>query len=502
MSLQAKFLLLIGTLGLSVVGSLSAAWWAFGVLHRELVNPVTSVSTVLDGLSHIKRATTEQSEILLTADHPGRGTEPSASPTKPGASGAERFREASAEIDRRLDLLEQDAWTHARLGPSTLRNLKRRVRDAQASGERWLAEPDHHAERDEYLRVLHQAQHLIEKTESHILADAGAAMRYGEVVQQRLRFWLLSVLGAGALASVLAVILLRRWVLRPVVLLRQAATRIAQGDFQHRVPVVGRDEMSSLSAEVNHMAAMVHMMQEERAERERLAAIGGMVRRVVHNLRNPLSGIRSLAEVTRTDMPPGSENQQSLDLIVTTVDKFERWLSELLDSTSPTIVAAHEHPVRPWLAEIVDLHRPMAHGRNVELVLDAADAPDTAVFDAKHMDHALAAILSNAIEVSPPNSKVWVRACPSMDGSAWEVRITDQGPGVPEQLRGRIFEPHFTTKPHGFGIGLAIAQQVVNAHGGRVCVEDPPCRTGNRVGACFIVRISLGNTRVVPMSNG
>ncbi len=513
MSLQTKFLLLIGTLGLAVVGSLGAAWWAFGVLHRELVNPVTSVSTVLDGLSHIKRATTKQVEVLSGTGRAHDGEPPPATADTPGDSRTDRFREAGATIDHWLGLLERDAWTHARLGPSTLRNLKLGLREAQDAGERSLIISDEAAalvragDQDESagaqkaadaaqshsLNKLRELHDLIEKTESHILVDATEAILYGQIVQQRLLIWLLSVLAAAALASVLAVILLRRWVQRPVASLRQAAARIAQGDFQHRVPVVGRDELSSLSAEVNHMATMIHVMQEERAERERLAAIGGMVRRLVHNLRNPLSGIRSLAEVTRMDLKPGSENRQSLDLIVSTVDTFERWLNDLLDSTSPTWIATHRRQVRPWLADVVDSHRPMAQSRSVRLVLDAADAPETAVFDAAHMDQAMAAILSNAIEVSPPNSSVRVRACASADGQAWEVQVTDQGPGVPQELRSRIFEPHFTTKHQGHGIGLAFAQQVVRAHGGRLSVDDAAPGDGNRYGACFVVRIPFGN---------
>src|SRR5262249_31766959 len=152
----------------------------------------------------------------------------------------------------------------------------------------------------------------------------------------------------------------------------------------------------------------------------------------------------------------------------------ERWLNELLDTTAPAKVHPRPHQVRPWVKEVLASHRSAAQSRGVDLQLDDAGAPHIAVFDAHHMEQAVAAILSNAIEASPPGRAVQVRVSDSESSGAWEIRITDQGPGVPKDLRQKIFEPHFTTKSRGHGIGLAIARQVVLAHGGRVSVDTAP----------------------------
>jgi signal transduction histidine kinase len=510
MSLRHKFALLIGMFGLAVAGSLGAAWWSFTVLDRELTGPFLSANNVLDALGHIKRQAGEQRELLRDradtdvgplatgaheAEDSGRRDvavgDSAASPViaQPGPDVATRYQERGTAIVRWLQQLETGEAYRTRIGPGTWRDLKSRILQADVLAARWFESGDGQARRQAG-EVLFQIHEVIEKTELRILSDARTALGYGQIVRTRLLLWLGSVFLVAVLTSVLGVVLLNRWVQHPVATLRHAAARIAVGDFKHRVPVVGHDELSLLSGEVNHMAAMVHELQEQRVEQERLAAVGGMVRRLVHSLRNPLSGIRALAEVTRQDVPDRPRPRENLELIVSTVDTFEKWLGELLDSTSPAAVTLKEHPVRPWIERLVDAHRPLAQGKGIELVVSTEAAPETAVFDELHMDHALAAIITNAIEASPSHSCVGVDVRNAPDG-AWEIRVLDTGPGIPAELRRRVFEPHFTTKQRGHGIGLAVAQQVLAAHGGRVSVEGASGGDCEATGACFVARLPV-----------
>src|SRR5262249_50007142 len=161
-----------------------------------------------------------------------------------------------------------------------------------------------------------------------------------------------------------------------------------------------------------------------------------------------------------------------------------KWLTDLLTATRPMSLQPEITHVTPWLIGLVDAHRPLAQTLGVDLRL-SADGPGDACFDARHMEHAVSAILSNAIQAasSPaaggqvhPSVEVQVRAeaaQPREDGQSWSINVQDTGPGVPPQLREAIFRPYFTTKPDGNGIGLAVALQVVKAHGGRIDVESP-----------------------------
>jgi len=179
---------------------------------------------------------------------------------------------------------------------------------------------------------------------------------------------------------------------------------------------------------------------------------------------------------------------------VSTVDRFERWLTELLNTTSPMNVHIRPSNVREWLSDVVEIHRPMAQMKGIELIVNTDNAPREADFDPSHMDHALAAILSNAIEATPKKGKVWVDVHGVDD--KLEIRVIDQGPGIAKELLAKVFVPHFTTKQHGTGMGLALSQQVVRAHHGRITVGNAMGEEAGQSGACFSIRLPLKATGI------
>jgi len=524
MTLLRKFVLLLTLLALGIMASGFAAFWSFRFLRNELGSPFQSSVNVLSQLSTIKRNVEVQARIIASLVQPPELPGPSAADSatvdaqRQESAGAgfrevdtglfpvtllqsrratptehETFAQRTASTISAIDLLEADTWYRSRVGGATWRNIKARVQEVTSLAVPLLTEvqPSDSSVIRRTLREYFEIHELIEKTEQRILIDAGDAVRHGDSVQRSLLTWLMSVLLVGALGSVLAFILLRRWVHRPVAALREAAAHIAQGNLRYRIEVHGGDELAQLSKEVNHMAEMVNVLQEERIDRERLAAIGGMVRRLVHNVRNPLAGIRGMAELTRMDMPVGTEHRDNLDMIVSTVDTFERWLNELLATTTPTNLQRRPTKVVPWMQCIVEVHRPMAQSKGVELVMEADDAPEEAVFDPTHLDHALAALVSNAIEATPEGGKVWVRAKRSTEPGKWEVHIIDQGGGIPPEIVSKVFEPHFTTKRRGTGMGLAMSQEVIRAHGGRIHHETASNPSKQQIGTIFVIRLPL-----------
>lgn len=504
MTLQIKFLLLIGTLLLAVVGSIAAAWWSLHTVHTEVAAPFRSVTVVLGELGHLKRQVERTAMAIgpVAADgEPAagsrigrRGTDGPLAARRAGEQDVVEVEAAARTAKVHVQNLERNDWYRQRVGMSTWGSVRSRLATVLEGAQRWVRDGDEAARavahRDSF--VLHE---LIEHTELRILDDARVAVVYADRLRRTLAWWLGSVFLAAGLTGTLAVVLLRRWVQRPVAELRLAASRIAAGDFKHRVAVEGGDEIGQLMGEVNHMAEMVDQYQRETVERERLAAVGQMVRRIVHNVRNPLAGIRGLAEVTRMDMPERSEGRENMTLVVNTVDAFERWLTDLLESTKPLDLEPRPTALLPWVQGVVQTHLTGARAKGVLVDVHAEGAPVAAEIDTRHMDHALAAVLANAIDAAPAGSRVELLIGPSETGEGFEVRIRDHGPGVPEELRDRIFEPHFTTKPHGTGIGLALARQIMRAHGGQIILE-PPSRNGLAAsGACFRLWAPLRSER-------
>ncbi len=469
MTLQRKFILLIVLLGASVSLSLGMAIFSFGLLQQEVADRFADMAGELNALSEIKQ------ELTSIASSP---------------PGVEEASVTAASV-RMMDSLER-LETH----PTYLEDVGRRPAEQLRERLTLLGGPGLlDADRREEARL---AIRLVTSMEDRLSEGVRLAVGHADALRGRLVRVVSIALSSTLLVCALSVLLVRRWVLRPVTDLRRAAGEFASGNLSHRAPVRGADELGLLSAEVNQMAETVAAMQEERIQRERLAATGEMIRQLAHNLRNPLSGIRGLAELTRSRLQSGSDEHENQGRILATVDRFEKWLSDLLSSTTPLEIQLADHDPRRWLEGAIGAHRPAAEVREISIRSDVDAAPASARFDAARLEQALVAVLSNAIELSPDRGLIQVTAAVCEDGQSWQVRVEDQGPGVASELTERIFEPHFSRKTGGFGIGLAVAQKVAIGHGGRIAVEQGLARpadtspmAGNGHGAAFVIRLPI-----------
>ncbi len=486
MKLQFKFLCLMGFLGLAVGANVGTAWWAIRSLERELTWPLNSMQTVLDGLREARSGVERQAEAIGLLRGAG-GARVMPETANPEARAA--FDQACDEVEARFEALEALPTFQLRSGVSTTRNLRERMGRIRDLGDDWFG--GNTSVGDELGSQVVRMLELIDRVQGRIITDAALAVDFGEDLRRSVLF----VLGISVLITLvcvaLGVLFVRRWVLRPVDRLRAAALRYASGDLSHRVNVTGRDELSTLGAEFNVMAETITSMQRERVERERLAAVGEMARRIVHNLRSPLAGIRSLAEVSRQEADEGSDIREAQTRIVSTVDRFEVWLQDMLRASAPLELEPSACEPRRWLRDVVDAQQATAEGKGVSIELDDSRAPGSAVFDRRHLEHALVALIANAIEATDQGGRVGVGVFSDEAGGRWSVRVADQGPGVGEGEAERIFRPYYTTKAGGTGIGLALAQRVARQHGGEIRVANRPGPPQGPGGAEFVVDLPL-----------
>lgn len=497
-TLQQKFAVLLGIFAAIVALSVGVALLFGNHLEHELRRPLEENSTVLRELTKLKRATGKLTGQLPgpSRDVPGlREAVPyptlnnGAAARVPGDLERERrsFMKDQSTVRSNLESLLDLEFVEERVGASTMRNLQSRVREASSLAARWFETGDRTIG-VEAGDAHYQIHELIEEIERKIIEDiTDYATEYNRQLGRSFRVTMGSGIAVAVLVGVLGVLLVKRWVIAPVEDLREAADHLARGDFTHRLTPRSGDELGQLAVEVNDMAGMIDRMQREAIERERLAAMGEMVRRLAHNIRNPLSGIRSIAELSRRrarDDVSLREDQQS---IISTVDRFNSWLTELLDATSPLKITTTACEVRPWLERAIESQRTIATMKSIDVRVDTAAAPDRAVFDPRHLEHAIVGILTNALQASPNGSTVRVLA-ESRDEGRWSITIEDEGPGISEDIRELIFQPYFTTKNDGNGIGLAVTNHVVREHKGTIRVETP-AKGGTR----FVIDLPLGH---------
>jgi two-component system sensor histidine kinase HydH len=212
----------------------------------------------------------------------------------------------------------------------------------------------------------------------------------------------------------------------------------------------------------------------------RLASLGEMAAVLAHEIRNPLAGMKGHAQLLAERLPAGSREEEKATRIVREAVRLEELSGGLLSFVRSEQVERRDVDPRSLLEEAA---REVAAPR---IELSCAQAPTSWPLDAPLMQRVFSNLLRNAIEASPDGAPV--AATMRVEGSGAIARLVvtvrDRGPGVPAAERERCFEPFFTTKVRGTGLGLAMAQRIVEQHGGTIQVGDHP-----EGGAVFTVSV-------------
>ena len=226
-------------------------------------------------------------------------------------------------------------------------------------------------------------------------------------------------------------------------------------------------------------------LERELAERERLAALGRMAATVAHEIKNPLSAIKSIAQVMREDESLKNEYERDLSLIVGETDRLSQSITQLLSFARKESPAAEPVTVGELVQTSVDLFRANAREQGIDLECSITTDATIAGKSVSALRDALSNLLLNALQATPHGGDVLLSASQS-DGEL-VISVQDSGPGVPYELREQIWEPFFTTRQRGTGLGLAIVRKRVQEVGGSASLGV--ARNGH--GAVFHLRIPI-----------
>lgn len=217
----------------------------------------------------------------------------------------------------------------------------------------------------------------------------------------------------------------------------------------------------------------VAALQDEVARQERLAAMGTLAAGVAHEIRNPLSSIKGFATYFRTKFEPGSKDHELAEVMIGEADRLNRVVSELLDLTRPSELRLADTVPAELLTHALRLVEDDCRSRGIAVQTRFGDVGPVAL-DADRMLQAVLNLLLNAIQAMPDGGTLSVSAQAVRD--RLELRVADTGPGIPREDLDRVFDPYFTTRNQGTGLGLATVRTVVEAHGGRVRIVSEPGR--------------------------
>ncbi len=212
-------------------------------------------------------------------------------------------------------------------------------------------------------------------------------------------------------------------------------------------------------------------LEKEVARQERLAALGTLAAGVAHEIRNPLSSIKGFATYFGAKFKAGTQDRELAEVMIGEVDRLNRVVTELLDLTRPSELRLAPVPVADLVQHALKLVEGDCHSRGITVQIRLAEL-EPVLLDADRMLQALLNLFLNAIQAMPKGGTLTVSAQRTRD--RLELRVTDTGTGIPAEDLDRIFDPYFTTKNQGTGLGLATVRTLVEAHGGQVRVTSEP----------------------------
>lgn len=295
---------------------------------------------------------------------------------------------------------------------------------------------------------------------------------------ERIRLMVLAGLG---LVMIAAIVIFTRRLTGSIVGLGEAARRVTEGEIDFQVPVGGPREARRLAGAFNEMLAGLRRnrsLEEELQRAERSAVVGRLASGIAHEIRNPLNFINLSIDYLREKYAPSEAGGRGeYTAILTTIKdelaRLNRLVSDFLSYGRPMKLRRREVGLRTLVEEVGGLVATRMAQQSIRLeIIAPPEGEVTILADPEQLRTCFSNLMINAVEAMPEGGRLIV-AIRRHDAEA-SIDFTDTGHGMPPENVGQIFEPYFSTKETGVGLGLALTRRIIEEHGGRISVTSSP----------------------------
>ncbi len=227
---------------------------------------------------------------------------------------------------------------------------------------------------------------------------------------------------------------------------------------------------------------------------DKIAAVGRMAAGVAHEINNPLAGVLIYAELLQESLKDHPEQAEDVREIIKQTLRCKKIVSELLEFSRQSIGKESSFELKRLIDSCLNLLLKQASFQNIRIIEDIEPHMPIMVGDMGQLQQVFTNLFINASDAMEGLGEISVKARYLSDKSKFMIRVSDQGPGIPEEMRDKIFDIFYTTKPvgKGTGLGLSISQNIINLHGGSIRFECPP---GG--GTTFIIELPLESTETI-----
>lgn len=288
---------------------------------------------------------------------------------------------------------------------------------------------------------------------------------------------------------VIGTLLVSRQLTQPLIAVQEGLSRLSEGNLDVTIPVTSNDEIGNLAAAYNQMVYRLKKVQSELAVAEREAAWKEMAQQVAHEIKNPLTPMklsvqhleRQLSDENVDPSELRSKIRRITDNIVKQIDALNNIASDFSKFSQPARQQFSELNLNSTLRSVSEIYNQDDH---VEIRLELTPFPLVVMGMEDELRRVVINLVKNAFEAMPEGGLITIRSS-QKKGSAF-VHVEDNGTGIPEEDKGRIFVPNFSTKSSGTGLGLAISKKIIESHNGSISFASIEGQ-----GTTFIIKIPL-----------
>jgi signal transduction histidine kinase len=260
--------------------------------------------------------------------------------------------------------------------------------------------------------------------------------------------------------------------------LAKATTRIAHGDWETKLPIDTLDEVGQLTDSFNKMSdALIKKREEleetykELAKQERMAEIGNFSMMIAHELKNPLGIIKGSVDIIAKDGTKAKVRKTMIEYIQDEVRRLNRLVEDFLSFARPNPAHKSLVDINKMITKIINLI-PLPEFKEKEISLDMqlSNEISKANVDEHQINQAIVNLINNAIQAIPKKGEIILKTEKSENGIL--ITIMDTGIGIPDEEKEKVFEPFFTKKQRGTGLGLAVVKKIMDNHNGEIKITD------------------------------
>lgn len=282
----------------------------------------------------------------------------------------------------------------------------------------------------------------------------------------------------GPIFAIILAMIILQGLARPLTMLLQATKKLKNGDLGFRIRGLS-DEFGEMAAAFNEMASALHQQMHQMQRAEQMTIVGEMAAGLVHEIKNPLAGIKGAMQFLQEAAHITGEERAILIQAIHEVQRVEVLLKNVLDFAKPPKPHLITVNINDILEATVDASKPYASlapdlSKAIQVVKRLDPHLPMVMADPLEIQQVFLNLMMNAMQAMPTGGTLTVATFENALAGKIQIEIADTGVGISDEIKEKIFQPFFTTKNKGTGLGLAISKQFIEIHGGAITAGKNP----------------------------